>query len=1226
MKPSSSPPPPKKVNANPKKDFNEMVSVYIDNINDGESVRDKSETVSELEIRFGTNPRVEKPLTKLNYDNVVKSLVSSGFSTDNDAGMHLLRVQCEYFNETENINKMSNIRTEIPGTDLIQEYCRTNNLKKILDLTSTISAASDKIKFTQKIPPMSKNETTPVRMVDFTDFNFRVSYQMERDFDVRTTTAKKIISEWTHSKKTFRFINRVRFSHETLPIFADISIVKSSKKTNNVYIPQYTIQDSGVLTNQEMYEIELEIDNSRIGNGTEYNTVDSLMTAIRRCIRVVLSGLQQSNYPISISEKTEALIEYMKIIHGEDYPTDKRVYSKNFIGPSSLTLQVDNLITNSTLSEVQNITENYTVTDKADGERRLLLVSSNSRVYMIDTNMNVYFTGMVADNAKTHKSILDGEFIRYDKTGKEINLYASFDVYYVDNKSARELSFIPTGSPETDGLDPDTESAPEPLKINKYRFLILNDYVSSLKLRNLVDLPKQGEAGYTRNSLSCGFRIQPKVFYSSNRTNTIFEGCSKILMDHKLGLFEYNIDGLIFTPTNTGVGSNTSGTAGPKSKITWEKSFKWKPPEFNTIDFLVSVKKDSTGKDEVFNVYQEGQNMSGVSNLSKYKTLILRCGFDKRKHGYINPFADLINGGHETVSNVDSRETYLPVPFHPINPYVPDAQYCNIMLKDCGGNNCVMTTEENEYFEENMIVEFKYVTDDESKSGFWRWIPIRVRHDKTSELRSGVKNYGNAYHVANNNWTSIHNPITVEMITTGDKIPLTPIDNDVYYNKTSKDTETRCLRDFHNLYVKRKLIMSVGNRGNTLIDYAVGKGGDLSKWISAGVDFVFGVDVSRDNIHNNLDGACARYLNMKKKNKKLPRALFVTGTSSSNIRNGDAFAISTEKEKEIAKAVFGSGKHDREYLGEAVYPNYGIAKDGFNISSVQFAIHYFFENKTTLNSFMRNLSECTKVGGHVIGTCYDGTTVFNLLSKENKGGSVSVVNNGKKIYELTKQYSQTGFPDDENSIGYAIDVYQESINKTFREYLVNYPLLVRMMENYGFIPITDEEAVQMGMPKQSALFDRLYEYMIDEIKLNTKLDVEYGTAGNMSKSEKTISFMNRYFIFRKERNVNTEGMFKVLEKTDKERDDIIQMRIDDSNETDVYSKNKSKTADVVQGEKFVIKRPRKLKVPKITIQENAASSVPEPEPEPETEKPTTTTTTTTIRVKKRVAATKPADK
>jgi hypothetical protein len=44
---------------------------------------------------------------------------------------------------------------------------------------------------------MVRTKPHTVRMVDFTDFNFRVSYQMERDFDVRTTTAKKIISEWT---------------------------------------------------------------------------------------------------------------------------------------------------------------------------------------------------------------------------------------------------------------------------------------------------------------------------------------------------------------------------------------------------------------------------------------------------------------------------------------------------------------------------------------------------------------------------------------------------------------------------------------------------------------------------------------------------------------------------------------------------------------------------------------------------------------------------------------------------------------------------------------------------------------------------------------------------------------------------------------------------------------------------------------------------------------------
>ena len=68
-----------------------------------------------------------------------------------------------------------------------------------------------------------------------------------------------------------------------------------------------------------------------------------------------------------------------------------------------------------------------------------------------------------------------------------------------------------------------------------------------------------------------------------------------------------------------------------------------------------------------------------------------------------------------------------------------------------------MLTEEGEYFEEHMIVEFKY---DLNERPGWRWKPLRVRYDKTNELKSGHHNYGNAYRVANNNWLTIHNPIT----------------------------------------------------------------------------------------------------------------------------------------------------------------------------------------------------------------------------------------------------------------------------------------------------------------------------------------------------------------------------------------------------------------------------------------------------------------------------------
>ena len=103
--------------------------------------------------------------------------------------------------------------------------------------------------------------------------------------------------------------------------------------------------------------------------------------------------------------------------------------------------------------------------------------------------------------------------------------------------------------------------------------------------------------------------------------------------------------------------------------------------------------------------------------------------------------------------------------------------------------------------------------------------------------------------------------------------------------------------------VKRQLITSVAEKGNNLIDLSVGKGGDLSKWLAAKLSFVFGIDISRDNIENKLDGACARYLKYKRTHRNAPDALFVNGNSSLNIRDGAA--IYTEKGKLITKSIFG---------------------------------------------------------------------------------------------------------------------------------------------------------------------------------------------------------------------------------------------------------------------------------------------------------------------------------
>lgn len=1127
-----------------KKEFENIVKLYLEN----NSLRQNNK-VNELEIRFGTNPKISTPISKINYDNVIKYLYSNGFQIENKEGIQMLRIQNEYTDVRSGLTKISNTRAEITGSDLIQEYCRSNNIQKVIDQPNT---TFNKLKFTQKMP--AEVNGTRLKKVDFEDFNFRVSYQVEQDFNVHSNFARNIISKWENSLKIFRCMNRIRFYHNEYPIFADLSIVKTSKKTNKVPVPKYTIQEADVFNGLEHYEIELEVDNSRIGTGTKYNNLPALMNAIRKCIRVILSGLQGTNYPISYQIQNDLIQSYMKLVHKENYQP-RKIYPKDFIGPSSYTLQIENIVKNNENTNIPNIRYNYTVTDKADGARCLLYISNDGKIYLIDTNMNIIFTGVETHNKEQFNSLLDGEYITKNKVGNNIHLFMAFDIYYVNEQSTRDFMFYPK--------DDDAE--------NKYRLKILYQFINELKPVSILDNKSNAEVKRVECKNIHNFQIKCKMFYHVTKytdengvevDKDIFSACNEILSKTKDETYEYNTDGLIFTPAYTAVSAETENApAGPLYKYTWPLSFKWKPAEFNTIDFLVTTKKDNSNKEEIHHIFQDGSNLNDSQSIIQYKTLILRCGFDEKKHGIINPCQSIIEDSELNKTNVDNEDGYKPVPFQPTEPYDPNAYLCNVKLQQ-QGTQLYMMTEENEYFEENTIVEFKYVMENEEG---WKWVPLRVRYDKTNELRAGLKNYGNAYHVANNNWYSIHNPITSEMISTGLNVPETYNNDEVYYNRSNNDTNTKSLREFHNLYVKSKLITGVSNRGDTLIDYAVGKAGDLSKWLHNNLDFVLGIDVSKDNIHNQLDGACTRYLKAKTKYNNIPRALFVVGDSSLNIRNGSAF--NSSKEKQIIDAVFGSGPKDISLLGKGVYKDYGVANTGFNISSCQFALHYFFENKNTLLSFIKNLSECTKVNGYFIGTCYDGKKIFNELSSLNNGESININKNSNKIYELTKLYDQTGFPDDDLSLGYPINVYQESINKTFREYLVNFEYFSKIMEDYGFVLVSKEDANQMSLPDGSGLFNELYTYMEEELKVESKKKHMYKSAMFMSPEEKRISFMNRYFIFKKVRNVNTNLINNIHQ--------LKESQVEEQKNNEEFEQSENVEKEVKKKEKNVPKKTNK---------------------------------------------------
>ena len=1057
--------------------FDDMVKLYLE----GQKNRTYKDGNLELEVRFGT--KGIRRINHIDYDNVVKRLLSLGFTLS--PSEYLLRITNEFI-DPRGTTKMSNIRAELRGLGQIAEYCKNDSL--------TDSEGNTFATFEQK--SFYKKDSEPTYPIDFDNFNFRVALNVEKSYYENSGIIRSTLDKWNDSKKVFRYINRCTLTSNDYPVKVDLSITKMSKRRGRYPIPEYRFKDSGVLDSPQIYEIEIEVDGNKLSGETD----STLTKKLRNVIKIILSGLQNTNFPVSYSERDDVLQQYMKILWGEKHKENGRVYPKNFIGPSSYTLQANNVAPINPDAVIPNIRKDYTVTDKADGERKLLFINETGKIYLIDTNMNVQFTGAITKINAIYSTIIDGEHILRNKSGDFINLYAAFDIYYINSKDVRNLKFtFPLA-----GVDGDEKG--EIKEDENTRLILLSKVVRELKLQSIIPNEKSP------------IRIEVKSFFQQSASQSIFQASGFILKKEEDGLFEYNTDGVIFTPSYLSVGSSRQDEFVKPIKTTWDWSFKWKPPHENTIDFLISIKKTPDGQDFIGNIFQKGVDTSASLQLTQFKTVILRVGYDEKKHGYINPCQSVIDDDMPSYNDKDNYEGYKPVQFYPTNPTDYEAGICNILLKPGASGNMIMLTEESEVIEDNMIVEFRY---DISRESQWKWVPVRIRYDKTADLMEGGKNFGNAYHVANSNWHTIHNPITATMLSTGQNIPNELGDDDIYYNRISgKQSGTRGLRDFHNLFVKKLLITHVARNGDTLIDLAVGKGGDLPKWINANLKFVFGIDISRDNIQNNLNGACARYLNYHKQFRVIPKALFVNGNSSVNIRNTDG--ILSEKGKQITKAVFGSGVKNSDELGKGVYDAYGIGSDGFDVCSIQFAIHYMFERPETLFNFLRNVSETTKVGGYFIGTSYDGKTIFDMLKIKSKGESVVVMEGDEKLWEITKQYNNDEFSDNESSLGYGIDVYQESINKVFREYLVNYDYLTRMLENYGFVLLTRQETKDLNLPDSTGLFNDLFGIMKTEMKKNKRAMNEYGDAAKMSPGEKKISFLNRYFIYKKVRNVDAD--------------------------------------------------------------------------------------------------------
>ena len=980
----------------------------------------------ELEAKFGTKGR---PLSRDAYDRVVERLLSLGFlkSTSQD----LLRV----IPLGEDMP-----RYEALGSAAIREYCRNDS--------PNLSIGSLEW----------KRRVDDAKPAEFPEFGFRVALASETP--VPEEEAGPIVARWPDLKKIFRLGKRISLTSERFPCKVDLTVVKTNAAKG--LIPTRGFVESKTTGALPSFEIEIEVLRARAADGPQ----GEIMKQMRAVITYALQGIQATNFPVSRTRQAEAAGAYMSMLGIKSTATLRPRY---FAGPSSVTLQMRNVAPPNPDADIPSVRQNYAVTDKADGERKLMLVLDDGAVFLVDTNMRFQFTGARASDPSLRSSLFDGEHILRDKTGGWLNLYAGFDCYIVGGKDVRGRPFSgDTGR----------------------RALL----VQALKRAGFVK-----EDGSTPAPL----RVSAKSFYASE---SIFDACRYLDRQLKDSSVPYETDGIIFTPTDLPLGSPTADGKHSTTKVTWEQSFKWKPPEQNTIDFLVTFVRGADGRPAISTKFQSGTDTSAQSQITRYQATQLRVGYDEERHGTLDPCRAVRDG-----TAPRPNKGYRPVVFVPTNPYDANAGKCNLLLS---GANDVPRAVTGDVIEDNSIVEMAYLPDREVG---WRWEPLRVRHDKTAELRTGGRNYGNAYHVANSNWHSLHNPVELAMLTGSIPVPNELGDSDIYYNSQGRGMATKAMRNFHNLYVKQAVVGAIAGQGDSLVDLAVGKGGDIPKWISSKLGFVFGMDVSRDNIHNGRDGICARYLNYRKKFRQIPTAIFAQGDAGRNVASGDAFA--TPEGADTIRVLMGRADASGKNVGRVAVANRGIARDGFGGTSIQFAFHYLCENTATVAACLRNVSELTRIGGRFGVTCFDGKAVFRLLRSRKKGESVGLKGpDGKRMWSITKAYDAKSFPGSVASLGLAVDVYQDSINQTIREYLVNFDYLAELLETFGFVPITQEEAAQAGLPAPSAGFSALFKQL--GAAPNTQ---KYGRARDMTEEEKQISFLNRYALFRKARDVDAKA-------------------------------------------------------------------------------------------------------
>lgn len=984
---------------------------------------------------FELEAKCKHKLTHKQFTQVLKYMRSIGYTEE--IHQEVLDVFVIIDNES--------YRLSIQGINNIHEYCRSNNIDVV---------SGDDIEI------LSKKRVQGIKPLLFDAVNF--TFDLKNEVKINDDQKNDILGAMSSLDKGFRLKKRFSYTEPSKTMRFDLTLVRSSHSHNGSFIRYKTFSDSGVTNAQYDYEIEIEI--------VKRNTKEmkSISKAFIANVVEVYSVIEGVNAVISQIEKQQVLENYLSLVFGksEKFNLKKALQDVKqkpklfFVGPQPVTLEQKNVIKDKL--GVVTIQNNYTVTEKADGERMLLFVNNNGKCYLINNRLDIMYTGIKLNSIVN--SVYDGEFITKTITGETTKVFAIFDAYWDNGKAIRSLPLVEAG-------------AKQPCRVQTV-------YTFVKKVKD--------------NFASNGIILYAKEFlYGDN----IFEQSTKLLDAIHLGKFNYSIDGLIYTPQKLPVGGSFEHDK-PNISSTWNKVFKWKPPSDNTIDFLVNLSTT------------DYTSVKGTS----YRVLNMAVGYNPLQWEPITPRMAL-------EGNIKRTSTYIAKKFVPGD--INDDTFAQCFMKVDEEGDKIYCCNGDEIID-NTIIEFAYEDNNQIPYPL-RWKPLRVREDKTEMLRKfGLSGTANDYGTAMNIWKSIRYPVT-KMIIRGDDIvdDKDIVDDDVYYYRsTSRDKfASKPMLDFHNYWIKSTILFSNITKANTttLLDVSCGKGGDIPKWIDNKVTNVLGIDISKDNIENPIDGAYARTIQNKRYDPSKHKFIYVTLDSSKKITKDYIETISNDDDRTVCRNIWSFGKT------ESLADVYGFANQGFDVVSCQFSIHYFFENESKLDNLIWNINQHIKPGGVFIGTCLDGFKVKDKLKSISFGEHMMAKVNDRVLWNIKKSYHN----EDNVQFGETIEVFMESIGKVSKEYLVNFDTLTEKLLRYNIRLLTQDEASAMNLPSSKGSFKDAYQAFNETSHDDTnKFFVD--SIKTMSSQEKEYSFMNIWFVFIKDATLPIESK-KVTKKIIKKK-------------------------------------------------------------------------------------------